>query len=402
MCHEIFGTIQEEFRSVLDESLIVLIANERDVVQDYTEIRDVLNQLAEPAREEADSGFDPSGLGSLAELQGLQLDETTASRTGLESSGDRATTISEFSDQFENQRLTEKSNLSDEEKIQELKLVFNNVFQDHTLRFILKRCAGDLGRALDELLNRQHLQESGALPKGVDGFFSPEDEDRQPSNTRAARAHKGKGTGQRKGKKQTVVVNYKAISPTVDDGELEGAKDFVRPTGSRGSSSTPSLPPPVRAPLPASSPAVLPATDLGAANLRAAAALRRMGPLGRQGAAVYTERAREEARAFSAQASLMAEAHVAQQSTDSMLDLHGVFVMDGVRIAKQRVWAWWEGLGENRKALAKQNGFTVVTGVGKHSAGGVSRLRQAIGAFLKNDGWKVETLTGSFYVTGRV
>jgi hypothetical protein len=127
-----------------------------------------------------------------------------------------------------------------------------------------------------------------------------------------------------------------------------------------------------------------------------------MGPLGRQGAVVYTERAREEIRTFSAQASVMAEALVAQQSTDSMLDLHGVFVMDGVRIAKQRVWAWWNSLGENRKALAKRQGFTVVTGVGKHSAGGVSRLRQAVGAYLKNDGWKMETLTGSFYVTGRV
>jgi hypothetical protein len=75
--------------------------------------------------------------------------------------------------------------------------------------------------------------------------------------------------------------------------------------------------------------------------------------------------------------------------------------MDGVRIAKQKVWNWWNNLGEDRKTLAKRNGFTVVTGVGKHSVGGVSRLRQAVGAYLKNDGWKMETLTGSFYVTGR-
>jgi hypothetical protein len=75
--------------------------------------------------------------------------------------------------------------------------------------------------------------------------------------------------------------------------------------------------------------------------------------------------------------------------------------MDGVRIAKQRVWSWWNNLGEERRALARRDGFTIITGVGKHSVGGVSRLRQAVGAYLRYDGWRVETLTGRFYVTGR-
>ncbi|KAK4238003.1 hypothetical protein C8A03DRAFT_34010 [Achaetomium macrosporum] len=400
----------EEFGSVLDESLIVLIANERELVKDYSEIRHILGQLAESAREEAATGFDPSGLGSLADLEELRLDEATSSGNGgADSSAGYATTISELSDQPENQRLTEQLNLSDEQKVQELMLVFQDRWKDHTVRYILKQCNGNLEAAFDELLSRQYLEESGELPKGIDGFSIP-DEDRQPSKGNTGRARKGK----RKNKKQTVAVTYHAVLPTVDDAELEGAKDFVQPAGHRSAGAVRHLPPPARPPLPTiktalqSGPVYPPAsasplpTDFGTSNLRGAAALRRMGPLGRQGAVVYTERARDEIRRLSAQASLMAEAHVAQQSTDTVLDLHGVFVMDGVRIAKQRVWAWWNGLGGNRKALAKQHGFTVVTGVGNHNAGGVSRLRQAVGAYLKNDGWKVETLTGKFYVTGRV
>ncbi|KAH6843183.1 hypothetical protein B0I37DRAFT_408080 [Chaetomium sp. MPI-CAGE-AT-0009] len=380
-----------EFGSILDESLILLIANERDIVGGYEDIKEVLNLLAETARAEAATGFDPSGLSSTSEVEELLLDGTGTSANGADSSA-CTTTISEFSDRSENQRLTEQTNLTEEQKIQELKLVFGDAWGDHTIRFMLKQNDGDLERAFDGLLDRQFFKEEGTLPKGLDGFFVS-DEDWQPRKGSRGRARKGN----KEGKKQAVAIKYNAVSSTVDDGELEGAKDFATSASPRMAAAGRRLPPRTVTPLP-SSPVT---TDFGASDLRAAAALRRMGPLGRQGAVVYTDRAREGRAAFTANASREAEAHVAQQSTNTMLDLHGVFVMDGVRIAKQRVWSWWNGLGEDRKALAKRNGFTVVTGVGKHSVGGVSRLRQAVGAYLKNDGWKVETLTGSFYVTGR-
>lgn len=399
--------LQEEFGTVLDESLVILIANERDIVNDYNDIREVLNQLAEPARAEALTGFDPSGLGSI-EFEGLRLDDPDppTSGNGLESTGESGTSISEFSDQAESQRLTWQTNLSDDQKVQELKLVFQDRFRDNTLHFILKNNGGNLEGAFDELFNRQYLEDEGSLPKGIDGFFAP-DEDRQPSKGKARRAQKGSA----KSKKHIVEVKYRAVSSTVDDGELESARDFAQPTGFRGATPLRRAPAffattaaaaaagrPVQPPA-LSSPV---ATDFGASDMRAAAALRRMGPLGRQGAVVYTERAREARGASMAHMARAAEMQVNHQSTDATLDLHGVFVMDGVRIAKQRVWNWWNNLGEGRSTLAKQTGFTVVTGVGKHSVGGVSRLRQAVGLYLKNDGWKVETLTGSFYVTGRV
>jgi hypothetical protein len=368
-------------------------------VKDYDDIRRILNDLAETAPAEALTGFDPSGLGSSADGEGLRLDETATSGNGLDSSGEYATTISEYSDKSENQRLTEETHLSDEHKIQELKLVFQDRWRDHTYNYILKQSGGDLERTFDELLSRQLIDEEGLLPKGVDGFFTPEDDWQRPKG-KASRAQKGNA----KNKKQIVAVKYKAVSSTVDDGELEGAKDFVRPTSSLVASPTGRLPLPSPVSRPATKSAATsppPPSDFGAANMRAAANLRKMGPLGRQGAVVYTERAREDRGAFTAHASRSAEVHVNQQSTSTSLDLHGVFVMDGVRIAKQRVWSWWNGLGEDRRALARRDGFTVLPGRGIHSAGGVSRLRQAVGAYLRNDGWRVETLTGKFYVTGR-
>lgn len=95
---------------------------------------------------------------------------------------------------------------------------------------------------------------------------------------------------------------------------------------------------------------------------------------------------------------------VAEQSDSNKTDLHGVPVLEGVKIAKDRVQAWWNRLSEGeRERRGAVTGITVITGVGHHSnVRGNSQLRRAVGAMLKNDGWKFETLTGQFYVTGRV
>lgn len=95
---------------------------------------------------------------------------------------------------------------------------------------------------------------------------------------------------------------------------------------------------------------------------------------------------------------------VAGQSNSVETDLHGVPVLEGVKIAKDRVQAWWNGLSEGeRERRAASQGIKVITGVGYHSnVRGDSQLRRAVGAMLKNDGWKYETGTGLFHVTGRV
>lgn len=138
--------------------------------------------------------------------------------------------------------------------------------------------------------------------------------------------------------------------------------------------------------------------------LAAAAQMNRKGasnPLYRQAASYYSERAREQGRHAQQATSTAADYLVSQQSTTRSIDLHGVTVRDGTRIARQRVQAWWDGLGEFRSRRAREQSFTVVTGLGRHSAGGVSQLRQAVAAALLQDGWRIQVETGRFVVTGR-
>ena len=135
----------------------------------------------------------------------------------------------------------------------------------------------------------------------------------------------------------------------------------------------------------------------------AAAAFRkgRGNPLFRQAGAYYAERAREQANIQRQFASEEAGQRVDWNSTGSMIDLHGVTVADGVDIARDRVARWWDGLGEDRARKAREQGLTVVTGVGRHSADGRSRLRSSVFKALVADGWRIEVLTGACCVTGR-
>jgi hypothetical protein len=383
---------QGEFSAVLDESLILAIADERNVEKEYDDIKSILSSLADTARAEQLTGFDPSGLGCWAETEAQGSDDIATAGNGL--STENGTTVSEYSD-GDVPKFTHRLDIGEAEKIENLQLIFPN-FKEHTIKFVLKQNGGDLERAFDHLLDRQFLEESGELPRGLDGFYAPD-----------GAPQKGRGPGRnrtRKGKAK-LDLSYTVVSPVSDDADIEGASGPSSvPATSRVRSRTASTRPGPSS-LPTSKAdftAAIPDLQASRSDMRAAASLSRLGPLGRQGAIVYIQRAREEARLSLAKTANMAELLVNQQSTATKIDLHGVTVLDGVRIAKHRVWQWWENLGEGRERTAKSLGFTVITGVGRHSANGVSRLRQAVGAALRNDGWRVETLTGQFYVTGRV
>lgn len=121
----------------------------------------------------------------------------------------------------------------------------------------------------------------------------------------------------------------------------------------------------------------------------------------RQAAAVYRERGHDHTRYAQQMTSTAANLLVDKQSTPASIDLHGVTVRDGTRIARERVQGWWDNLGEFRTRKAREQPFTVVTGLGRHSAGGVSQLRKAVAAALLQDGWKMSVETGKFVVSGR-
>ncbi|KAM7218111.1 hypothetical protein V8F06_006517 [Rhypophila decipiens] len=392
----------DEFSSVLDEALILAIAGDQDLKAHYDEVKTSLAALAATAAAEEATGFDASGLGCPGE-NGAKSPDDIVSTSGYGVSTENATTTSDSGyNSDKSSKLTDAS-LSVDEKVESLLGMFGSTFRPHTVRIILKNVNGDLDRAFDELINRQHLLDTGQLPTGVDGFYVSDEEEYY-------RRAKGKSRAGRNGRngKNRLAIDYSVVPP-VDGEELHGAKGpvLLSPTGPAIPLTSSGAGAKFQAIQPLTFPTDIRPAAVGfsrIATLQSSAnALARKGPLARQGLVVYTEWIRDEHQAAAARSFQEAQKLVEEQSrnTPLQIDLHGVTVLDGVRIAKHRVQLWWDRLEGNRELKAKREGFTVVTGVGRHSANGISRLRQAVGAALRNDGWKYETLTGSFRVTGR-
>lgn len=122
-------------------------------------------------------------------------------------------------------------------------------------------------------------------------------------------------------------------------------------------------------------------------------------------AAYYSQVGRDHAEYSQQLSAAAAEALVASQSTPYEIDLHGVNLKDAVRIAKRRVQAWWDGLGESKVngrlgASDRAQGFRIVTGVGRHSQG-KAVLGPGVRKMLEQDGWRYESGSGVLVVTGR-
>jgi len=120
-------------------------------------------------------------------------------------------------------------------------------------------------------------------------------------------------------------------------------------------------------------------------------------------AAYYAENGRIYNKRIQEQTALEAEDFVNKQSGSNYCDLHGVGVKDGVRIASQRVAAWWDGLGEGNIQGSRWNvgnGYRIVVGVGRHSKDGRPKLGPAVAKRLMNEGWRVEMIGGEIFVKG--
>lgn len=118
-------------------------------------------------------------------------------------------------------------------------------------------------------------------------------------------------------------------------------------------------------------------------------------------AAHYFSESRSLSTLASRESSAAADALVAAQSSRTQLDLHGIFVKDAVRISREKVTAWWHGLGERRVGGGGVGGgYRIVTGVGRHSEGGKGKLGPAVGKMLIREGWRVEVGSGVLIVRG--
>jgi hypothetical protein len=123
-------------------------------------------------------------------------------------------------------------------------------------------------------------------------------------------------------------------------------------------------------------------------------------------AAYYASVGHDHLRIAKAESAAMADALVSQQSTRNMIDLHGVSVADGVRIAQARTQAWYDGLGDAKYVSGGggpvRAGFQIVTGVGTHSKNNAPRLGPAVAKALVRAGWRVEVGHGEMFVTGKL
>jgi hypothetical protein len=125
------------------------------------------------------------------------------------------------------------------------------------------------------------------------------------------------------------------------------------------------------------------------------------------GAAAYYSQLGRDLSALSLGASAdAADALAARQSSATQLDLHGIDVLNGVRIAQEKVESWWYRLGESRvngRAGAEDRGagFSIVVGAGTHSVGGKGKLGPAITKMLKSEGWRIEPAGAVIVVKGK-
>ena len=121
-------------------------------------------------------------------------------------------------------------------------------------------------------------------------------------------------------------------------------------------------------------------------------------------ASYYSSVGRDAAAALRQDESARADARVSSQSKPGEVDLHGLNVKDAVRVSRDRVESWWESEGREWARAGKVmngGGLRIITGLGRHSAGGRAVLGPAVGRMLNDEGWKVQVGQGVVNVVGR-
>lgn len=121
-------------------------------------------------------------------------------------------------------------------------------------------------------------------------------------------------------------------------------------------------------------------------------------------ASYYSSVGRDAAAALRQDEAARADVQVSTQSKPGEVDLHGLNVKDAVRVSRDRVEAWWDSEGREWARAGKvmnNGGLKIITGVGRHSAGGKAVLGPAVGRMLNDEGWRVQVGEGVVKVVGR-
>jgi hypothetical protein len=209
--------LQEKFRSLLDEALVVAIASDHDLTEasQYKSAQTVLEDLAQHVTTEEATGFNPSGISNMPE--DVNGDESTVETSSQQASRAHDTDTTSASDQtastanttYSIPRLTSFDDDSEENKVLLLQSMFSEL-KEFDIKHSLKKANGDVQTALDDLLNIQYLKSTGQEQKGINGFFEPDEA-----------AGKKKKRNKKKGKKalgsETPSSSSGTASPSPDD-----------------------------------------------------------------------------------------------------------------------------------------------------------------------------------------
>lgn len=180
---------QDEFRTRLDDTLVIAIISDFDLTQQFDKAHTILEGLAQNATAEEASVFNtaaiertddpiitdcPPGLSGLEwrDTTETSQDTTESARILCDSSSntDWAYLLAENLASLELPKDVNVAALDEDGKVAELKLMFAEL-NDVDLKLALKKAKGDFTRACEELLNLQYLEENGLRPKGIDGAF---------------------------------------------------------------------------------------------------------------------------------------------------------------------------------------------------------------------------------------
>lgn len=187
---------QDEFRTRLDDTVIIVIASEYDLTQQYQEVHSVLTTIAQDSVAEEASISDSASFHtshetaalnqaspSVNELSSLEWPDTTeTTQSTLDSAQLLSDTSSNtdwglyLSESFEDLELPEGVNfalLDEDGKVAELKSMFAGL-SEVDLKLTLRKFKGDFTKTCDELLNLNFLEENGLRPKGIEGAFRDE------------------------------------------------------------------------------------------------------------------------------------------------------------------------------------------------------------------------------------
>ncbi|KAG8946542.1 hypothetical protein FRC04_011600 [Tulasnella sp. 424] len=129
------------------------------------------------------------------------------------------------------------------------------------------------------------------------------------------------------------------------------------------------------------------------------------GSVGRGGdvALYYAEESRDydrQSREWSMKAAkAMVNSRRVNGKDPNSVDLHGTNTQEALAIAREAVRDWWSTYGSEDGRTAKKS-FSIITGRGNHSRGGVGVIGPAVKNFLEGEGWRFTQRPGTFVVTG--